>query len=579
VEWGIIGVEEKLKLPIGEEFFKNIRTKGFYYVDKTGFIADLIKTRGSVNLFTRPRRFGKSLNLDMLQSFFEIGADPAVFEGLEISKEEKLCAEHMGRYPVISISLKDVEGLDFQTAYGSLGLLLSEEAERFDFLLESGRLNQSEKTKLQRMMDCDFEKKEFLQGSLRFLTKILCKHYGRPVIVLIDEYDVPLDKAYQNDYYLPMVQLIRSLFSPVLKTNKNLEFAVITGCLRIARESIFTGLNNFKVRTISDVECARYFGFTDAEVRAMLEYYGVGERFEDIKEWYDGYHFGFVDVYCPWDVINQCDKLRVWADAPMEPHWENSSSNSIVQDIIAKATETTKSQIEALISGEAVEKALISELTYTDLENEDEDMCQTYLWSVLFATGYLTDADRPVNQVHKLVIPNREVLGIYEKRILSWFKKKSVSNIDDWRKFCEAVMDGDAETVQTIFNEFMSASISIRDTYARKEMKENFYHGMLLGLLKAEGSWIVKSNAESGAGYTDIKLLIPSKAAGCIIEVKYAEGGAFDTACLTAMRQIEETGYVDTLIQEGARTIHKYGIACYKKRSRILHSKQELRLN
>lgn len=420
-------MEEKLKLPIGEEFFKNIRTKGFYYVDKTGFIADLIKTRGSVNLFTRPRRFGKSLNLDMLQSFFEIGADPAVFEGLEISKEEKLCAEHMGRYPVISISLKDVEGLDFQTAYGSLGLLLSEEAERFDFLLESGRLNQSEKTKLQRMMDCDFEKKEFLQGSLRFLTKILCKHYGRPVIVLIDEYDVPLDKAYQNDYYLPMVQLIRSLFSPVLKTNKNLEFAVITGCLRIARESIFTGLNNFKVRTISDVECARYFGFTDAEVRAMLEYYGVGERFEDIKEWYDGYHFGFVDVYCPWDVINQCDKLRVWADAPMEPHWENSSSNSIVQDIIAKATETTKSQIEALISGEAVEKALISELTYTDLENEDEDMCQTYLWSVLFATGYLTDADRPVNQVHKLVIPNREVLGIYEKRILSWFKKEAGS--------------------------------------------------------------------------------------------------------------------------------------------------------
>lgn len=417
---------EKVKLPIGEEFFSNIRTKGFYYVDKTRFIADLLETRGSVNLFTRPRRFGKSLNLDMLKSFFEIGTDSSLFEGLEITKEAELCRQYMGRYPVISISLKDVEGLDFQTAYGCLGMLLSEEAERYGFILESDKLTVSEKKKFRQLMNGDFEKKEFLQGSLKTMTRILCKYYGQPVIVLIDEYDVPLDKAYQNHYYTQMVQLIRSLFSQALKTNKNLEFAVITGCLRIARESIFTGLNNFKIRTVSDVECAEYFGFTDGEVKAMLEYYEVGERFDDIKEWYDGYHFGFSQLYCPWDVINQCDKLRVWKDAPMETHWENSSSNMIVQDIIATATETTKNHLEALISGETIEKTLIPELTYTDLGSEDQDLRQTYLWSVLFASGYLTDAARPENGVHKLRIPNREVFGIYEKRVRSWFKKRKL---------------------------------------------------------------------------------------------------------------------------------------------------------
>lgn len=414
---------DMLKLPIGEEFFGNIRTKGFYYVDKTRFIAELLETRGSVNLFTRPRRFGKSLNLDMLKSFFEIGADTSLFDGLDIAKETEICRQYMGRYPVISISLKDVEGLDFQTAYDSLGMIVSEEAERYSFLLESDRLSLSEKERFLQLLDGNFEKSAFLQGSLKLLTRILCKHYGQPVIVLIDEYDVPLDKAYQNHYYAPMIQLIHSLFSQALKTNKNLEFAVITGCLRIARESIFTGLNNFKIRTISDVECAEYFGFTDDEVKKMLEYYGIGQRYKDIKEWYDGYHFGFVDVYCPWDVINQCDKLRAWKDAPMEAHWENSSSNRIVQDIIASATETTKSQIEALISGDSVEKMLIPELTYTDFEDKDEDLRQTYLWSVLFATGYLTDAGRPENGVHKLIIPNREVLGIYEKRVRSWFKQ------------------------------------------------------------------------------------------------------------------------------------------------------------
>ena len=407
---------------------------------------------------------------------------------------------------------------------------------------------------------------------MKLLSRLLCKHYDIPVIVLIDEYDVPLDKAHQDGYYPQMVSLIRSLFSQLLKTNPNMSFAVITGCLRIARESIFTGLNHFKIRTISDVDCAEYFGFTDSEVREMLEYYEVEDRFSDVKEWYDGYRFGKSDVYCPWDVINQCDKFRINKDAEMESHWENSSSNVIVQDIIENATETTKTEIEALISGECVEKALIPELTYTDLDSKDVDIRQTYLWSVLFASGYLTDAREPENGRHRLVIPNREVLGIYEKKIHSWFKVRSTENTAGWKRFCESIRNGDAEEFQAVFNEFLEESISIRDTCVRKEMKENFYHGILLGLLKAEGSFIVRSNAESGIGYTDIMIRIPAEKTGCIIEVKYAENGTFDSACREAMRQIEDGKYVTMLKQEGIQKIHKFGVACYKKSCRVVYS-------
>lgn len=562
-------MEKKKKLPIGIEFFQDFKRDDFYYVDKTGFIRDLIELRGSVNLFTRPRRFGKSLNMDMLKTFFEIGTDPVLFEGLEISKDTEICEQYMGKYPVISISLKDVEGRDFQTAYDMLGIVVSREARRFKSLLKSENLMQYEKEQLISLMKGDFEKSAHLYGSLSLLTELLFEHFGIPVIVLIDEYDVPLDKAYQNGYYMEMVSLIRSLFSQALKTNKNLYFAVITGCLQIAKESIFTGLNNFKVRTISDIDFAEYFGFTDDEVRGMLAYYGLEDAYDEIKEWYNGYHFGHKGIYCPWDVINQCDKLRAWREAPMESHWENSSGNMIVQDILTTATETTKSQIEALISGEMVEKALIPELTYTDLESEDEETRQTYLWSVLFSTGYLTDAGKPENGIHKLVIPNREVLGIYEKRIRSWFKVKVISDTDRWKRFCEAVKAGKAEEVEKLFNEFMADSISIRDTFVKKEMKENYYHGILLGLLGVEGSWSVKSNVESGVGYTDIRLEIPVMKVGCIIEVKYAENGNYDQACTAAMKQIEEDGYVEALKQDGMQTIHKYGIACYKKSCRI----------
>ena len=564
------------KLPIGIEFFKDFKRDNFYYVDKTGFIRDLVNTRGSVNLFTRPRRFGKSLNMDMLKSFFEIGTDPELFEGLEISKETEICEQYLGKYPVISISLKDVEGMEFETAYDMLGNVVGEEARRLDMLLESDRLSQADKNNLCGLMEENFEKPGNLHRSLRILTELLCKHYGIPVIVLIDEYDVPLDKAYQDGFYPEMVRLIRSLFSKVLKTNPNVYFAVITGCLRIAKESIFTGLNNFKVRTISDVEFAEYFGFTDQEVKDMLSYYGAEKAFGAIKEWYDGYRFGETDVYCPWDVINQCDKLRVRADAPMEAHWENSSSNAIVQDILVDATETTRSQIEALISGEAVEKVLVPELTYTDFDSEDQEVRQTYLWSVLFATGYLTDKDEPVNGIHKLVIPNKEVRGIYEKRIRSWFKVKVTGDTVRWRQFCEALKAGEYKEVQRLFNEFLAMSISIRDTYVRKEMKENFFHGMLLGLLRAEGSWIVVSNAESGIGYADIRLEIPMEKTGCVIEVKYAESGKYGQACEEAMRQIERNGYAEVLKQDGMQTIHKYAIACFKKSCEVMY---ELEVN
>lgn len=456
-------MKRKKKLPIGIEFFKDMRTRGYYYVDKTGFIRELLDTHGSVNLFTRPRRFGKSLNMDMLKSFFEIGTEAVLFEGLEIAEDVDRCREYMGKFPVISISLKDVEGENYETAYDNLGIVVSEEADRFDFLLDSTKLTQTDKEKLLRLMKGTFEKPAYLHNSLRLLTRLLHKHYGTQVIVLIDEYDVPLDKAYQNGYYPQMVQLIRSVFSQALKTNKSLYFAVITGCLRIAKESIFTGLNNFKVRTIADLSYAEYFGFTDKEVREMLSYYELEDKFSQMKEWYDGYRFGQVDVYCPWDILNQCDKFLESRSAPMEPHWENSSSNAIIQDMIEHATNTTKDQIEALISGEGVEKALIPELTYTDLDSQDVEVRQTYLWSVLFATGYLTVADRLENGFYRLVIPNQEILGIYEKKIRSWFKIEVTNKSLKWQDFCTAVKNGKAAEVQALFNEFMADSISIRD--------------------------------------------------------------------------------------------------------------------
>lgn len=563
------------KLPIGVEYFKDFKSDHFYYVDKTGFISELLKTRGIVNLFTRPRRFGKSLNMDMLKTFFEIGTDASLFDGLNISKETTLCEKHMGKYPVISISLKDINGASFSSALKKLSRVIKKEARRHQYLLNSDRLSDVDKDSL-RELYAPYLDEDIQQESLSLLSEMLSKHYGMNAIILIDEYDVPLDKSYQKNYYSEMVEHIRSMFSGALKTNEYLYFAVITGCLRIAKESIFTGLNNFKIRTISDVDCAEYFGFTDPEVKEMLRYYHVEERFPDFKEWYNGYRFGSVDVYCPWDVINQCDKLRAKKDAPMEAHWENSSSNTIIQEFIEKSTESTKAEIEALISGAYIEKPLIPELTYTDLDSRDAEIRQAYLWSVLYATGYLTDTGEPHGKIHRLIIPNKEIRGIYEEKIRSWFKVKVTGAAEEWKQFCFAVKNGDAEKVQVLFNGFLSDSISIRDTYVKKEMKENFYHGMLLGLLKAEGSWITKSNAESGIGYTDIMITVPSERTGCIFEVKYAENGAFDAACNEAMIQIEKKKYTAVLRQEGMKTIHKFGIACYQKSCKVLYGKESI---
>lgn len=562
-------------LPIGVEYFQDFRSKNYYYVDKTAFIADFLETKGIVNLFTRPRRFGKSLNLDMFKSFFEIGADASLFEGLSISRETELCREQGGKYPVISLSMKDVDGPSYENALKKMSSTIKKTARKHQYLLDSKKLTQIDKDLIKGLY-APFLEEDVQEESLAILSEMLGKHFGQKVIILIDEYDVPLDKAYQKGYYDQMAAHIRSLFSQSLKTNENLEFAVVTGCLRVAKESIFTGLNNFKVCSVSDLGYAQYFGFTDYEVREMLRYYGVEERFTDMKEWYDGYHFGNVDVYCPWDVIVQCDKFRKSKDAQMEPHWENSSSNAIVRNILRDATVATKAEIESLISGEIVEKTIIPELTYTDLSSEDIDTRQTYLWSVLYATGYLTDMGKPDGRVHKLVIPNKEIRGIYEDRVRSWFRGKVMDDTEQWKQFCTAIKSGDAESLQRLFNEFLLESISIRDTVARKDLKENFYHGMLLGLLKAEGSWVVKSNAESGFGYADILLIVPSVKVGCMIEMKYAENGAFDAACRKAMQQIEDKRYVMALKQEGVQIIHKYGIACYQKSCRVAYAKESL---
>ena len=531
---------KKKKLPIGVEFFRTFKEQDFYYVDKTGFIRDLLEARGIVNLFTRPRRFGKSLNMDMLKTFFEIGTDSSLFDGLDIAKEKKLCEQYMGKYPVITLSFKDVEGENFTEATDMLCEIISEEAGRFVWLMDSPHISEYDKCKLDDILSNHFETKSSICVSLKLLSKLLSTHYGKQVVILLDEYDVPLDKAYQYGYYPQMVQMMRLLFSHTLKTNHNIFLAVITGCLRIAKESIFTGLNNFKVRTISDVDYGEYFGFTDKEVIEMLRYYGIEETFERIKEWYDGYHFGNVDVYCPWDVINQCDKLREDIHAPMEAHWENSSSNAIIQDILENASATVRNQIEALIT-----------------------------------TGYLTETGRPENGLHKLVIPNREVRGIYEKKINSWFRVKVIGNTKRWKEFCKAIKSGDAQGVQRIFSEIMSESISIRDTAVKKEMKENFYHGMLLGLLQAEGGWSVKSNSESGTGYTDICIEIPHEKIGCVIEVKYAENARYAAACKEAMKQIDNGGYTEILRTSGMKVIHKYGIACYKKSCEIAYDMEK----
>ena len=557
-------MEKKLKLPIGIENFSELRKRNYYYVDKTELIEQVLEDGSQVILFTRPRRFGKSLNMSMLKSFFEKETDPALFEGLYIAQNIELCRQYMGQYPVISISLKGVDSNSYEGAYKLLVQSICDEIERFQFLIESNELTQIDKKRYFELIDRKMEP-DTLAVSLKGLTLLLEKHYHQKVVVLIDEYDVPLAKAYENGYYDEMILLIRNLFGNVLKTNDSLAFAVLTGCLRIAKESIFTGLNNFKVYSITDDEFDETFGFTNKEVMEMLQYYGLSDRFDEVKEWYDGYHFGKADIYCPWDVINYVDQLKYDKTAEPQDFWSNSSGNAIVRRFIDMADVSTKTEIERLIAGESIEKDVAPELTYDEIYKSIEN-----LWSVLFTTGYLTHNGRTESGKYCLVIPNREIRNLFVKKIKEWFSDVSKSDGKTLEELCSAFVNEDAQKIEQIYGEYLWNTISIRDTAVAKEKKENFYHGILLGLLGYKSNWLIKSNAESGIGYSDILVEVPTNRTGIVIELKYAEDGDLDAACDKALKQIEEKDYVAKLKQDGMDNFIKYGIACFKKVCKVV---------
>lgn len=556
-------MDELKKLPIGIEDFEQIRKEGFYYIDKTKLIEQILNKWGKANLFTRPRRFGKSLNMSMLRNFFEIGMDSSLFDGLYISQNRELCDRYMGKYPVISISLKGINAATYQDARAQLIKVINREARRYQYLLDSDRISDIDKELFRELMGRMEE--DTLSYSLQEMSEVLEKHYKQKVIILIDEYDVPLAKANEQGYYDQMVLLIRNLFENVLKTNDSLQFAVLTGCLRVAKESIFTGLNNFKVYSITDVDFDEYFGFTDAEVRDMLHYYNQDNHYETVKEWYDGYRFGNTDVYCPWDVINYVEQLKYDLTAEPEDFWSNSSGNAIVRRFIDKADTRTKNEIERLIAGECIEKEVSQELTYDELDNKIEN-----LWSVLFTTGYLTQQGRTESGRYRLSIPNKEIRNLFIKKIREWFRDVSRNDGKTLEEFCNAFLEKNPEKIELLFGDYLWNTISIRDTAVAKEKKENFYHGILLGLLGYKASWLTKSNAESGIGYSDILVEAPENRTGIVIELKYAEDGDMDAACTEALKQIEAKDYVAKLKQDGMRNFIKYGIACYKKDCKVV---------
>ena len=552
----------KKKLPVGIENFREFFTEDFYYVDKTMFIKDLLQNWGKVNLFTRPRRFGKSLNISMLKYFFEIGSDTSCFDGLKIMQEKALCKEYMGKFPVISISLKSVDGLKYESALAALRTVIGNEAGRFRFLHESSELDKDDKNSYDQLilMETKGNSKYAMSDaalidSLRTLSQLLEKHYGRKTILLIDEYDVPLDKAFQAGYYDEMVSLIRNLLGNALKTNDSLYFAVLTGCLRISKESIFTGLNNLKVHTISDVRYDEYFGFTNSDVDELLEFYGLSSYKDMIRDWYDGYHFGDTDVYCPWDVINYCDELLADPGAEPENYWANTSGNDLIRRLLKKANQSTKSDVEQLINGETITKTIRQELTYREVEDSIDN-----IWSVLYSTGYLTCRRRVPGKRMKLALPNREVRELFIDLVKDWFEEITQADSGKISRFCTAFPSGDTDTIQEMLGNYLWDSISVRDTAVRRNMKENFYHGMLLGLLQSQDSWLVKSNAEAGEGYSDISIQTPDRI-GIIIELKYTDDGNLETACKEALEQIEEKKYAEGLKRRGMKKVIKYGIA------------------
>lgn len=553
---------KRLKLPIGIDSFEKIRKNGFYYIDKTKLIEQLVETGGEVTLFTRPRRFGKTLNMSMLRAFFETGADTTLFDGLYIAENKEICDAYMGKYPVIFLTLKGVEGLCFSDAKRMLRTIIVNELDRHYYLKTSDALTEEDKEQFSKMLQNADDNTE---DSIRKLSQLLYKHHGKKVVIIIDEYDVPLDKAFQHGYYEEMVSLIRGLFGQALKTNDYLQFAVLTGCLRITKESIFTGLNNFEVLSALDVPYDECFGFTDVEVQELLKNYNLSEHYPEAKEWYDGYHFGNTDIYCPWDVIRYCKSLCADPDARPEDFWSNSSGNAIVRRFIDKADVQTKNEIERLIAGECIEKEISLELTYDELDKSIEN-----LWSVLFTTGYLTHQGRTESGKYRLTIPNREIKNLFIKKIREWFSDVSRNDGKKLEEFSNAFLEKNPEKIEQIFGDYLWNTISIRDTAVAKEKKENFYHGILLGLLGYKATWFIKSNAESGTGYSDILVEVPDNRTGIVIELKYAENGDMDAACAKALEQIEEKDYVDKLRQDGMRNFIKYGIACFKKDCKVV---------
>lgn len=557
-------MENRLKLPVGIENFEEIRRNQYYYIDKTKLIEQLFDSLGKVSLFTRPRRFGKTLNMSMLKSFFEIGTDPSLFDGLYISKNQDLCKQHLGQYPVVFLSLKGVEGLSFSEARRRCIQLIKREAERFYELKDSQRLLDIDKKRYRELLEMKDqpEEVEIIMSSIKTLSDLLYKHYGKKAVILIDEYDVPLDKAFQYGYYREMLHFIRGLLGEVLKTNDSLAFAVLTGCLRVSKESIFTGLNNFKILSITDTRFDEQFGFTDTEVRTLLSDYQMKDRFAEVKEWYDGYHFGNADVYCPWDVVNFVDRAKDDREAKPEAYWINTSGNDLVKRFIDKANKTTKSEIERLINGEAIEKELRLELTYEEIDQSIEN-----LWSVLFTTGYLTQTGRPKDGAYRLIIPNREVREVFRLQINEWFKKSIFSNTERLTAFWKAFEEGDTEGVEQYLNRILSNSISVFDTKARREEKESSYHNLLVGILTGNADWLVKSNVEAGEGFADIIVETDDPDAGIVVELKYTKN--FDelkAASQKALDQIRDRRYQEYLLNDERKNIRLYGIAFCKKR-------------
>ena len=563
----------ELKLPVGIDGFEKIRRNGFYYIDKTELIEQLFLNWGEVNLFTRPRRFGKTLNMSMLKCFFEIGTDSSLFDGLYISEKQTLCEQHLGKYPVIFLSLKGVEGLNFSEAKRRCIQLIRREAERFYYLKDSERLLDLDKKKYHQLLDMKDQPEDvdIVISSIKTLSDLLYKHYGKKTVILIDEYDVPLDKAFQHGYYKEMIYFTRGLLGEALKTNDSLNFAVLTGCLRVSKESIFTGLNNFKILSITDTRFDEQFGFTDTEVRKLLSDYHLEDRFAEVKEWYDGYRFGKADVYCPWDVVNFVDRVKDDPEARPEAYWINTSGNDLVKRFIDKANKTTKNEIERLINGEAIEKELRLDLTYEEIDQSIEN-----LWSVLFTTGYLTQTGRTEKGAYRLIIPNREVREVFRLQINEWFKKSIFTNTERLTAFWKAFEGGDTEGIEQYLNRVLSNSISVFDTKARKEEKESSYHNLLVGILTGNADWLVKSNVEAGDGFADIIVETDNPDAGIVAELKYTKN--FDEmrrACRKAMNQIRDRRYQEYLLNDDRRDIRLYGIAFCKKRCCVISEKLE----